>query len=226
MNRQASALELASARGDVSTLRLLVASSSTRNRALAVAARNGHLDAVNVLLEVGAKTDDPDHRGTTALMEAASGGHLSVVRRLLQAKANLEASSHRKSFAWYRFCTALHIGARKGLLAIVQTLVDAGGNTNAIATRNKETGDLDTEPKNSEGQSDDDFDDEQHYEDLNEDLNSEWTEEFGDEEFDKESAKILWKKNDDERLNALDYGSAVTPCCSQLARAIHRQCTF
>jgi len=138
MERVASALELASARGHVRTLLLLVASSSTTNRALNAAARNGQLDAVNALIDAGADIEDINCTGTTALLEAVSGGHLLVVSRLLQAKANVEASSRQVSFKRYFCCTPLHIAAGKGLVDIVQTLVDAGGNINAFNTPDKD----------------------------------------------------------------------------------------
>jgi len=138
MERVASALELASAQGHVLTLLLLVASSSTTNRALNAAARNGQLDAVNALIDAGADIEDTNCTGTTALLEAVSGGHLLVVSRLLQAKANVEASSRQVSFQRYFCCTPLHIAAGKGLVDIVQTLVDAGGNINAFNTPDKD----------------------------------------------------------------------------------------
>ncbi|MBI1215712.1 MAG: hypothetical protein GC185_07835 [Alphaproteobacteria bacterium] len=52
------------------------------------AARGGHLDVVEYLLEKGAKVDAWDHR---ALRDACENGHLEVVKRLLKAGADINA---------------------------------------------------------------------------------------------------------------------------------------
>ena len=58
------------------------------NGLLHVAATNGDLEMVKVLLKRGASVDLPDSLGRTALMEAASYGRLSVLLVLLQHSAN------------------------------------------------------------------------------------------------------------------------------------------
>lgn len=134
--RPASALELASAQGHVPVVRLLVASNSSMSWGLNAAARYGHLDAVNVLLESGAEIDDLNRTRTTALLQAVVGGHLAIVQRLLEVKANFEAFSQLNTFMEHRFCTPLHIASGKGSTDIVRMLVDAGANINAVNTRN------------------------------------------------------------------------------------------
>lgn len=136
--RPTSALELASAQGHVPVVRLLMAPTSSMSKGLIAAARYGHLDAVNVLLESGADIDHRDCTGTTALIGAVSNRHLSVVQRLLEARANVDASSRRQLFAWYQFCTPLHIASGRGFTDIVQTLLDAGANINAVNTRSED----------------------------------------------------------------------------------------
>lgn len=198
MERVASALELASAQGHVRTLLLLVASSSTTNRALNAAARNGQLDAVNALIDAGANIEDTNCTGTTALLEAVSGGHLLVVSRLLQAKANVEASSRQVSFQRYFCCTPLHIAAGKGLVDIVRTLIDAGGNTNAINTPDKDIENSNEEFNDYEGEFDEDSIEGYYH---------------SDSDFDyKRFGKDCWDESDEELSNAPTYYCAtVTP---------------
>lgn len=198
MKTRVSALELASARGHVHTLLLLVASSSTTSQALNAAARNGQYDAVNALIELGADIEDLNCTGTTALLEAVSGGHILVVSRLLQAKANVEASSRRRSFEGYRSCTPLHIAAGMGLVNIVQMLVDAGGNTNAINTRDKDIEESDEEFNDYEAKFDEDSIEGCYHSDSDFDYIR-----FGED---------CWDKSDEDLSNApAYYGATVTP---------------
>lgn len=182
--KQCSALELASAQGRVSILRLLVASDVAMERGLNTAARYGRLDAVNLLLDSGAEVDDLDRTGTTALLQAVFGGHLPIVQRLLEAKANLEAFSQQRSFMQHRFCTPLHIASGKGFTDIVQTLVDAGANINAVNTQNEDG-------KSSEKVS------------RNEDRTFEYSSDGSDEDF-AEDPRV-------EYLCAFGFGDSVTP---------------
>ena len=54
---------------------------------LVVAARKGHRDVVQQLLEAGADKESKGKYGATALMWAAENGHQDVVRELLQSGA-------------------------------------------------------------------------------------------------------------------------------------------
>lgn len=62
--------------------------------ALFIAAQNGHLRILEVLLEHGAKTDAARTDGATPLWIAAQMGHDHVVRRLLKAGAKVDATRH------------------------------------------------------------------------------------------------------------------------------------
>ena len=53
---------------------------------MTVAAENGHLEAVRLLLEAGADKDATTTDGATALSIAADKGHLEVVRVIAASK--------------------------------------------------------------------------------------------------------------------------------------------
>ena len=56
---------------------------------IAIAARNGHVSVLKVLLEYGAKINAIDRRGRTALHHAALGGHKDAVVFLLDKGARM-----------------------------------------------------------------------------------------------------------------------------------------
>ena len=56
-------------------------------------ARNGNVDAVQVLLEAGADVQAKGRRGLTALMTASYPGHSDIVQFLLEAGADVQARS-------------------------------------------------------------------------------------------------------------------------------------
>lgn len=62
--------------------------------ALFIAAQNGHVRILEVLLEHGAKTDAARTDGATPLWIGAQMGHDHVVRRLLKAGAKVDATRH------------------------------------------------------------------------------------------------------------------------------------
>lgn len=64
--------------------------------ALFIAAQNGHVRILEVLLERGAKTDAIRTDGATPLWIAAQMGHDHVVRRLLKAGARVDSTRHVK----------------------------------------------------------------------------------------------------------------------------------
>jgi len=89
--------------------------------ALMHAARVGHEDLVNLLLNHGADINAQSDDGFTALMRAAVKGHEAVVRILLKHGARIDLSDKGKA-------TALHWAARKGHIVIVKILLDAGAD--------------------------------------------------------------------------------------------------
>lgn len=110
---------------------LLGATSAVAQPAeLTIAARNGDLEAVRVLLTSGA---DPDPKGVaTPLYFAAQGGHLEITEILIEHGADPNSLS--------KFGTSLHIAARRNEIDIAELLLSSGANPNAIG------GDFDNTP--------------------------------------------------------------------------------
>ena len=91
---------------------------------LMLAARTGQVDAVRVLLDVGARVNAKETwNGQSALMWAAAEGHISVVQMLIDRGADIRARSNSGA-------TALLFAARKGSLAAVRALLVAGSDVN------------------------------------------------------------------------------------------------
>jgi ankyrin repeat protein len=94
-------LHNAAAVDDVVTIRRLVAEGADVNeqgaaegvRPLHVAAQYGHVDAVQVLVEIGADLEAPAVDGVRPLHMAAHQGHVSAVKTLVQLGADKEAST-------------------------------------------------------------------------------------------------------------------------------------
>lgn len=61
---------------------------------LSVACRQGHLDAVSILLSLGASVEAEDDAGDTPLHYAASYGHLPIISRLLHLGASAFAKNN------------------------------------------------------------------------------------------------------------------------------------
>ena len=94
------------------------------------AARDGHVDRVQRLLQAGAEVNtaiSEPYVGRTALQAAAEGGHLAVVTRLLQAGAEVNATLRES----YVSRTALYLAAQGGHLTVVERLLQTGAEVNA-----------------------------------------------------------------------------------------------
>ena len=86
------------------------------------ASSRGHLDVVQMLLEAGAKIDEPRTQdGTTPLFDAVQGGHLHIVRLLVEAGARKDAVADDGS-------TPLCLAAELNRLDIVQFLLERGAD--------------------------------------------------------------------------------------------------
>lgn len=124
------------------------------DRALQVAAGNGHENVVRLLLELGANIDATDSDGETALHTAAGGGnmgieaafakargkavdspvssgHEAVVRLLLEKGADVKATLRSGE-------TPLHHACSSGNVTVLNLLLNEGANVSA-AERYRET---------------------------------------------------------------------------------------
>ena len=99
---------------------------------LIIAAHNGHLNSVKILLGYGAdiedrgtiKKDDEVIEGCTPLWVAAAADDLDVVKLLIQQNAEIDARTSTGS-------TPLRVAAHDGHLDIVRCLVESGADVNA-----------------------------------------------------------------------------------------------
>ena len=90
--------------------------------ALNAAARNGHLEVVQYLVEHGAVIDQSDnHLHKTALLAASFQRHFDIVKYLVEKGANVNAQS-------FNGFTPLHDAAYVGNFQIVQFLVEHGAD--------------------------------------------------------------------------------------------------
>ena len=93
-----------------------------------LAAGNGHLDVVRLLLEAGVDKDAAMQGGARALHLAALRGQLDIVRFLLEAGADKDAVEQRGA-------RALHFAADQGHLDVVRFLLEAGADKDAVEQR-------------------------------------------------------------------------------------------
>ena len=99
---------------------------------LIIAAHNGHLNSVKILLEYGAdieargtlNIEDEVIEGCTPLWAAADTGHLDVVKLLIKRKADADGRASKGS-------TPLRVAAHEGHLDVVRCLVESGADVNA-----------------------------------------------------------------------------------------------
>ena len=99
---------------------------------LIIAAHNGHLNSVKILLGYGAdieargtlKTGDEVIEGCTPLWAAADTGRLDVVRLLIKRNADVDGKTSTDS-------TPLRVAAHEGHLYVVRYLVESGADVNA-----------------------------------------------------------------------------------------------
>ncbi len=89
------------------------------------AAMNGNRDAVRALLKEGADVNTTQADGMTALHWAAQKGDVELAKVLLYASANLKAATRIGGY------TPLLIASKNGDAAMIETLAQAGADTNA-----------------------------------------------------------------------------------------------
>ena len=107
---------------------------------LIIAAHNGHLNSVKILLSYKAdieargtlKIGDEVSEGCTPLWGAAAADHLDVVKLLLEQNADVDSKTSTGS-------TPLRVAAHEGHLDIVRCLVHRGADVNARNDCNEES---------------------------------------------------------------------------------------
>ena len=95
---------------------------------LIIAAKNGDLFTLNMLLGEGGNINYRNEDGWTALMKAATSGRASAVQALISEGANIEARNKSGQ-------TALMWAAGNGHADVVQLLIAAGANIEARDNR-------------------------------------------------------------------------------------------
>jgi ankyrin repeat protein len=123
-------LELAISERDTALSKCLVRAGADitddrGSKALAIAAKEGNLELVSFLLEMGANPNPPDtSKCYPALFEATSRDDKEMVRVLLKFGADINASSSRKSYV-----SPLVSAAENGDLQLIQLLLHHGVHT-------------------------------------------------------------------------------------------------
>jgi len=115
--------------GDAATLREDLERGTDPNLAdeegrtpLMLAAFDGHTEAVDLLLQFGAKVDTRDVMGRTALMYAASGPNADTVQSLLAGGASVDLADDAEHW------TALMFAAAEGQSTVVRLLLAKGAD--------------------------------------------------------------------------------------------------
>ena len=107
---------------------------------LIIAAHNGHLNSVKILLGYGADIEDRGTlkiydevvEGCTPLWGAAVTGHLDIVKLLIERNADVDARTSRGS-------TPLRVAAHEGHLDVVRCLVESEADVNVRKYKNEST---------------------------------------------------------------------------------------
>jgi ankyrin repeat protein len=125
------------AEGDMAAAGLLIeagantsaSTTSAGSSALHLAAENGALDVVRLLLRSRVDVNAVDFAGTTALYQAASGGHIPVIEELIAAQAEINVQITDDSSV-LQGCTALHMACYGGHADAAYVLIQAKADLN------------------------------------------------------------------------------------------------
>ena len=133
-------LHQAARHGDVAEIRRLVAAGVDVNEVdeayggetpLHIAAYNGHVEAVQTLVQLSAGIEAKNVNGATPLHYAAIDGEVEAVKTLVQLSANIEAKTASGA-------TPLHLAVAYGRVQAVKTLLQLGAQIDA-RTRSGDT---------------------------------------------------------------------------------------
>jgi ankyrin repeat protein len=95
---------------------------------LRMAAKEGHAEAVSLLLEHSADVNAKDGTGKAPLIWAAFQGHADIVKLLLDHGADVDSVDESNSAAAGN--TALHFACLKDHIEVVKVLLDHGAQVN------------------------------------------------------------------------------------------------
>lgn len=129
-NHVRAALSAAAGKGHISMVRLLTEQGTFLTEggggfwAVLKAARNGHRDLVNLLLDMGVDVNAKSVAGQTVLMGASAAGNAGMVRLLLKRGADVNARNKWQA-------TPLGYATSWGHLPVVKLLLDAGAHADA-----------------------------------------------------------------------------------------------
>jgi ankyrin repeat protein len=134
-----SALVDAAERGDVATVKRLIAAggdvnwqNERKDSAFLVAGARGHTEVVRLTLAAGANLKSTNRYGGTALIPACHYGHVETVRVLLETKIDVD---HVNNLGWTALLEAVILGdGGPTHTEIVRLLLARGANRN-IADR-------------------------------------------------------------------------------------------
>jgi hypothetical protein len=90
---------------------------------LHVIASEGRVDAISVLVELGANLHTPSHNGVTHVYMAAQEGHVNAIRALVEFGANMNTPD-TDSY------TPVYVAAYMGHVDTIRVLVELGANPN------------------------------------------------------------------------------------------------
>ncbi|XP_043475114.1 ankyrin-1-like [Leptopilina heterotoma] len=127
-----TALELAVEKGSIDTVKEFCMFYTESNvhwngyAALYVAALNGRINVLKLLLEYGACLNTPSDDYLTPLIAAAEKGHLKIVQLLIEKKVNVNETGPSGK-------CALHFAVENQFPKIVQILLESGANVNQRA---------------------------------------------------------------------------------------------
>jgi ankyrin repeat protein len=94
---------------------------------LIIASTNGYTEIATHLMEAGADVNAAGKQGLTPLIGAAMNGHADLVTLLATKTTNLDQLSEMQYQG-----NALHLAARDGHTAVIEALLKAGADVNAL----------------------------------------------------------------------------------------------
>ena len=93
------------------------------------AAKNGHSEILQLLLNLGANKDKADDKNETPLFQASDHGHLDVVQLLVEEGADIETAN---DYGW----TPLMTATASGYVEVIRYLLEQGADRDRMDSNN------------------------------------------------------------------------------------------